>query len=199
MMSTADGNIAPQHDWAARIVKRRVHITFAVGAILVVGSLMAGVQPHDLTNLGDVQSWIGVLLVGGGLAIRSWAAGTLRKYAELTTVGPYSIVRNPLYIGSMLMLIGFCILIGQGRLVWLIVGPFALLFLSTIKQEEGILSAQYGAVWQQYAAATPRFLPRTLAVRTGQWSAYQWRRNREYQAVAATVLGLVGLQLWQHV
>lgn len=201
MVSTVDfeatAPATPRRPWTERIVKRRVHITFIIFAIVVIWSLAAGVQPHDLTNAQDVQSWAGLALVLAGLAIRSWAAGTLHKHAELTTVGPYSLVRNPLYIGSMLMMVGFCILIGQGRVLWMLAGPFLLLFLGTVKHEERLLSAQFGAAWQAYAASTPRFIPRTLLVRAGNWSVKQWRKNREYQAVAATALGLVCLQLWQ--
>ena len=184
-------------EWCARLVKRRVHITFIVAATLVVGSLVAGVRPHDLTNVYDVQSWAGGLLVIAGLAIRSWAAGTLHKHAEVTTVGPYALVRHPLYVGSMLMIIGFCILIGAGRFVWLIVAMLALLFLAAVNHEERTLAEKFGAAWTTYAAATPRFIPRRLTIRNSFWSLQQWRRNREYQAAAATALGLLGLQLWQ--
>jgi len=183
--------------WSDCIVKRRVHITFFVAVIVVIWSFVAGVQPHDLTNVRDVQSWAGALLVIAGLAIRSWAAGTLHKHAELTTVGPYSLVRNPLYIGSMMMIVGFFILIGQSGFLWLIAGAFSLIFLAAVKNEERVLAAQYGDAWTAYAASTPRFIPRRLIPATGKWSLRQWRRNREYQAVAATALGLLGLQLWQ--
>jgi protein-S-isoprenylcysteine O-methyltransferase Ste14 len=183
--------------WCTRLVKRRVHITFIVAATLVVGSLVAGVRPHDLTNVYDVQSWAGGLLVIAGLAIRSWAAGTLHKHSEVTTVGPYALVRHPLYVGSMLMIVGFCILIGPGGFVWLIVAMFALLFFAAVNQEERTLAEKFDAAWTTYAAATPRFIPRRLTISASAWSLQQWRRNREYQAAAATALGLLGLQLWQ--
>jgi protein-S-isoprenylcysteine O-methyltransferase Ste14 len=186
-----------QQQWCARLAKRRVHITFIAAATLVIGSLVVGVRPHDLTNVYDVQSWAGGMLVIAGLAIRSWAAGTLHKHTEVTTVGPYALVRHPLYVGSMLMIAGFCILIGQGGFVWLIAGTFSLLFLAAVNHEERALAAQFGAAWTNYAAATPRFIPRRLTTGASAWSLQQWRRNREYQAVAATALGLLGLQLWQ--
>lgn len=187
----------PHRPWCARLAKRRVHITFIVAATLVVGSLVAGVRPHDLTNVYDVQSWAGCLLVIAGLAIRSWAAGTLHKHAEVTTVGPYSLVRHPLYVGSMLMIVGFCILIGQGGFVWLIAGMLSLLFIAAVNHEERTLAEKFGDAWTNFAAVTPRFIPRRLTTSAGAWSFQQWRRNREYQAVAATALGLLGLQLWQ--
>ena len=185
-----------QTPWCTRIVKRRVHITFAVAATLICGSLIGG-APRDLTNMADVHAWAGVALVLAGLAIRSWAAGTLHKDAEVTTVGPYSLVRNPLYIGSMLMIVGFCILIGQEALLLLIVSTFGVLFAATVSHEERALAKRFGAAWHSYAAATPRFFPRRLIPRGSHWSFKQWRKNREYQAVVATALGLLALQLWQ--
>jgi protein-S-isoprenylcysteine O-methyltransferase Ste14 len=186
-----------QTPWCTRIVKRRVHITFAVAATLICSSLIAGAPPRDLTNMADVHAWAGVALVLAGLAIRSWAAGTLHKDAEVTTVGPYSLVRNPLYIGSMLMIVGFCILIGQETLLLLIAPTFALLFAATVSHEERALAKRFGAAWHSYAAVTPRFFPRRMIPSDSHWSLKQWRKNREYQAVVATALGLVGLQLWQ--
>ena len=134
-----------------------------------------------------------------GLAVRAWAAGHLRKNQQLTVSGPYAFVRNPLYIGSMMMIVGFFILLGQSGFVWLFAGAFSLIFLAAVKNEERMLAAQYGAAWTAYAAATPRFIPRRLIATTGKWSLRQWRHNREYQAVAATTLGLLGLQLWQQI
>jgi protein-S-isoprenylcysteine O-methyltransferase Ste14 len=201
MISTLHFNAATpstsQNPWCDRLVKRRVHITFVVAATLILGSLIAGARPHDLTNIYDLHAWAGVALVLAGLAIRSWAAGTLHKDAEVTTVGPYSLVRNPLYIGSMLMIVGFCILIGQEGCVWLIAATFAALFYAAVSHEERVLAKRFGAAWSSYAAATPRFIPRRLVASGGNWSLRQWRRNREYQAVAGAALGLLGLQLWQ--
>ena len=44
-----------------------------------------------------------VALLGTG--IRGWASGHLRKNAELATSGPYAHTRNPLYLGSFVMVV----------------------------------------------------------------------------------------------
>src|ERR1044072_9508963 len=49
-----------------------------------------------------------MLLIGAsvsllGLALRAWAAGHIRKYAQLATSGPYAFTRNPLYLGRFLL------------------------------------------------------------------------------------------------
>src|SRR6267142_6466955 len=58
------------------------------------------------------------LAVGGaialpGLLLRAWATGHLRKNDALATTGPYAYTRNPLYLGSFLMGLGFTIAAGQ--------------------------------------------------------------------------------------
>ncbi|HEU4837195.1 MAG TPA: methyltransferase, partial [Pyrinomonadaceae bacterium] len=57
------------------------------------------------------------LLIGAsvsvlGLALRAWAAGHIRKNAQLATSGPYAFTRNPLYLGSFLLGLGFTIASG---------------------------------------------------------------------------------------
>src|SRR4030065_2648957 len=53
---------------------------------------------------------IGIGLIALGEAIRAWAAGHLEENEVLTVTGPYAYVKNPLYIGSILITAGFCIL-----------------------------------------------------------------------------------------
>jgi protein-S-isoprenylcysteine O-methyltransferase Ste14 len=54
--------------------------------------------------------WIGMVLIFLGEGIRTWAAGHLQKNEVLTVTGPYAYVKNPLYIGSIFITAGFCIL-----------------------------------------------------------------------------------------
>src|SRR5437764_11942650 len=57
------------------------------------------------------------LLIGGGfalvgLAIRAWASGHIRKAKLLAVSGPYAYTRNPLYVGSFILGVGFTIAAG---------------------------------------------------------------------------------------
>jgi len=74
-------------------------------------------------------SWRTLVLGGSvaliGLALRAWSAGHIRKNASLATSGPYSYTRNPLYLGSFLLGVGFTIAAGR----WFLAIPFAALFL----------------------------------------------------------------------
>src|SRR5262245_65708708 len=53
--------------------------------------------------------WIGMPIVAIGCAVRMWAAGVIFKNQVLATTGPYAYVRHPLYVGNILVLVGFLI------------------------------------------------------------------------------------------
>jgi len=60
------------------------------------------------------------------------------------------------------------------------------------------LAAAFPEQWTEFARKVPRLLPRHLPKQAfSSWSLKQWINNREYQAVSATILGLVALQIWQ--
>jgi len=179
------------------LVRYRVRITIIVFVILLSEDVLTGIKPHDLTNIRDMKTVIGCSLVAVGLALRSWAAGMLRKDAQLTTSGPYGIIRNPLYVGSFLLMIGFCTLVDDPENIWFVLGPFLVLYIMKVSREERRLSRIFGDQWQSYVRSVPRFLPRRLpSLSFADWSLSRWLGNREYRAVSAVFLGLVALQLW---
>jgi protein-S-isoprenylcysteine O-methyltransferase Ste14 len=188
---------APNRQFISWIVGQRVRITSIAFVVLIAECVVTGFRPHNLLNLGDAHSLLGLGLVLTGLALRSWAAGILHKSSSLTTIGPYSIIRNPLYVGSFLMMVGFFTLISRPE-IWMILSPFLLLFIYTVKKEECLLAERFGQSWNDYVQSTPRFIPRRLtSAIAGNWNLRQWKGNREYQAVSAAGLGLIALQAWQ--
>lgn len=140
-----------------------------------------------------------------GLLLRGAAAGHLRKHEALATAGPYAWTRNPLYFGSMLLAAGFLIAAAS----W-IAAIAALLYLAVfypgvMRREEQELRAEYGAAFDDYAARIPLFWPRpTRGAPVGAppepFSWGQYRRNREYQALAGALLAfaiLAAITIWR--
>jgi protein-S-isoprenylcysteine O-methyltransferase Ste14 len=117
--------------------------------------------------------------VAAGLSIRTWAAGTLRKHVGLTTTGPYSIIRNPLYVGTFMMVAGFAVFADASAVVWVASGACFLMCICAVLHEERTLSAHFGETWQQYTNMTPRFVPRRLVAQSSTWTLREWLRNRE--------------------
>jgi protein-S-isoprenylcysteine O-methyltransferase Ste14 len=62
---------------------------------------------------------LGAILIVPGLLVRALASGHVRKNEALATSGPYAYTRNPLYLGSLLIGMGFAV---AARSWWVGVG-----------------------------------------------------------------------------
>jgi protein-S-isoprenylcysteine O-methyltransferase Ste14 len=159
-----------------RIAKRiRVPMGFVFAAVFLWWA-----RPTGLTLA------LSLLLVAPGLWLRGYAAGYVRKNAELTTTGPYAHTRNPLYLGSMLIAFGFGAAAGSWILLALLTGLFAAIYIPTIQGEEEYLRAHF-AGFDEYAARVPRLLPRVTAAPSsqgaGEFSRTLYLHHREYNAL----------------
>jgi protein-S-isoprenylcysteine O-methyltransferase Ste14 len=189
-------NLARLFDLVGR---HRVRASVLVFTLLIVIDMVSGLKPHDVADLGDPFTVAGVSLVLCGLTLRSWAAGILKKDSVLTTTGPYQLMRHPLYCGSFLMMLGFCTIIADYVNYVVVLGPVLGMYLLKLHDEERSLAARFGADWANYARRTRRLIPRWGFVNLrSDWTWTQWRLSREYQAVAATLVALVGLKLWRN-
>lgn len=139
-----------------------------------------------------------ILLIGAGEALRFWAAGHLRKDQTLTTGGPYRFIRNPLYLGSFFMAIGFCLIAGSVWVWILVILYFALCYIPVIRFEERTLREKFSTEFEQYSALVPAFYPTIKVYPFGstRFSFQQAIKNKEYNAVlgilaAFTILILI--------
>jgi protein-S-isoprenylcysteine O-methyltransferase Ste14 len=180
------------------VVRRRVPISVVLfTALVLIDLFVLQSRPRNVLNVLDPFSACGLLLVIGGLLVRTWAAGTLRKRRELATTGPYAWIRHPLYFGSFLMMVGFGTLIHDPLTLWVVVGPVAWLYWQAVKSEEKQIAKLFPAEWPPYAATVPRFFPRRLLVpQLHDWSLAQWLHNSEYQAWIGSAIAIVGIQVW---
>ena len=141
-------------------------------------------QPTGKTML------LSLLLVVPGVWLRAYAAGYVRKNAELTRTGPYAYTRNPLYLGSMMIAFGFAVAAASWIILITLALLFAAIYLPTIRSEELYLREHF-AGFDEYAAKVPRLLPRLTAAEFpanenasgGRFSGHQWRHHREYNAL----------------
>jgi protein-S-isoprenylcysteine O-methyltransferase Ste14 len=160
----------------------RVPLGFACAALFFVFA-----SPQPLTLL------VGAAVAVPGLALRAWASGHLRKNASLATTGPYAYTRNPLYLGSFLMGVGFTIATGR----WFLGIVFAMLFLGiyvpVMRVESTTLRELFGESYQRYARVVPLFLPRLWRYKEDGGAATRfdprlYQRYREYRAAIGLLL-----------
>ncbi len=129
-----------------------------------------------------------------GVLIRALASGHVRKNEELTTTGPYGYTRNPLYLGSIIIAIGFAI---ASRSVWIgivLVMLFLAIYLPVIRSEEEFLRSKF-VNFDDYVARVPRLIPRPTSAspESGSFSRELYLRHREYNALIGTVLMVCAL------
>jgi protein-S-isoprenylcysteine O-methyltransferase Ste14 len=109
----------------------------------------------------------GVALTAAGELIRLWGVhhiGAISRtrsdrLGPLIDTGPFGIVRNPLYVGNILIWAGFAL---TARLVWLapVVGVvLAAEYHAIVRWEEQLLTTRLGEAYSAYSARVPRWLP----------------------------------------
>ena len=111
---------------------------------------------------------IGAPFIVAGEFLRIWAVGyagastrarTLGAARDLVTTGPYSYVRNPLYLGNFLLSLGVCLIANVYWLVAVLVVGYFCQYLPIIALEETYLLASCGSVYRTYREQVPRFVP----------------------------------------
>ena len=147
--------------------------------------------------------FLGFAIAAAGILVRALASGHIRKNAELATTGPYAYTRNPLYLGSIIIALGFIV---AARNLWIglaAIAMFAFIYLPVIAAEEKYLRSAFPG-YDAYAGQVPRFLPRLTPYRpgtaaddeaSGGFSSALYLRHREYNAAVGSVLMLGALVL----
>lgn len=118
---------------------------------------------HESDNVLAIWS-VACIVFAAGMAIRIWAQQylhfKLHMKMVLTTGGPYSLVRNPIYIGNTLICMGLTM---ASKMLWLV--PIALLtcgavFFFVVRSEEKYLTGLYGDAYAEYTKQVPRWIPK---------------------------------------
>lgn len=157
--------------------------------------------------------WPGIALCFLGATIRFWASGYLYKDNRPAIGGPYSFVRNPLYLGTYLMAIGTAMAIETWWLFIICTVLFAAIYHYIILDEETKLLRIFGEPYRIYQSLVPRFVPRPIPPSAqdlekvngdANHRRYSWpiaMKNKAYEAYLS-FLGLIGFvtlaaYLWQ--
>lgn len=135
-------------------------VEYAVGKIAGHGTAQAEILAHALFGLA-------ALILFCAAALRTWAAAYLKSdvvqdpslHAErLVADGPYRHLRNPLYLGGILVAIGFGFLASRLGFVVIATG-FTIFFLRLIGLEESRLAATQGDAYREFCRLVPSLWP----------------------------------------
>lgn len=171
-------------DWSR--VARRVRVP--------MGFVFAGIYIWLAHPTFISMAW-SLVLVLPGLWLRGYAAGYVKKNAELTVTGPYAYTRNPLYLGSLLIGIGFAIAARSWWIALLLVVMFFAIYVPVIRSEEAFLREKFPE-FDDYTRRVPRMLPRLIPARIGAdgggFSFDLYLKHREWNALLGAI-AIVGV------
>jgi len=134
----------------------------------LVAALLLIPPPDDVSGAPVAPLWItGAVVVAIGECVRLWAVhhiGAISRtrsdrLGPLVATGPFAHVRNPLYLGNVLLWAGFTI---SARLLWLapiVVVLLALEYHAIVRWEERLLTERIGEPYSRYVAGVPRWMP----------------------------------------
>jgi protein-S-isoprenylcysteine O-methyltransferase Ste14 len=144
-----------------------------IGALGLLGFLSAWLPAYtDRKEFwvldGDAVRWLGVALYAGGGVLRLWPVFILgRRFSGLVAIQPghalvtdglFSRIRNPSYLGLLILSLGWALAFRSGVGVLLAVLNIPPL-IARMNSEERLLHAQFGQEYEAYRARTWRLLP----------------------------------------
>ena len=182
---------------------------------VIIIALVTLFSPH--LALGDIRGDIsfdllGVTVMLAGLALRATVIGYVyirrggvnkQVYADnLVTEGIFSLCRNPLYVGNLLMVFGF-LFVFHNPWAYIIGTAVALLaYKAIVTAEESFLLNKFGAGYEAYCKEVPRWSFRLSEVR-GKLAghSFSWSRVllKDYSTAYATVLTILGMLIYERI
>ena len=129
---------------------------------------------------------LALLVIFCGLALRAWGAGSAGFHTRtarieaprLATAGPFAYVRNPIYLGSILLGTGMSMLIGDPLAFILTAIVFAILYFGIVPAEEEFLQNHFGVEYVRYREVVPRFIPHLRPWPGRAKADFQWKATR---------------------
>ena len=152
--------------FADHFANHRIAWSRAVVVALVLLAIFNSPSASTPGWVVELAEMLGYFMLAATALWRIWCALFIagHKNGELATAGPYSIVRNPLYLGNLLGAVGFGFAVEQPYLAALLALSFALFYPAVVAREEERLAAIFGERYREYCARVPRWIP--------DWSLY---------------------------
>jgi protein-S-isoprenylcysteine O-methyltransferase Ste14 len=154
------------------LTRALTYATFFIGVLLVI-------LPGQLLNLAGVtrpsglafQQGIGIALTASGAVLGFWCIlsfvfvgkGTQAPFdppRKLVVGGPYRALRNPMYAGAMLALMGAAVFYGSSALLAYSIVFWTTTHLAVVYYEEPHLRKMFGVEYAIYCEKTGRWWPK---------------------------------------
>lgn len=182
--------------------------------LIIIALFVIAIPPHKLfgsqsyENLKDAGAF---LLAVAGLAVRGVVIGyayikrggmNKQVYADdLVTQGMFSLCRNPLYVGNILIYIAVFIMHGDPLVMALGITLFTFVYYCIIFAEEAYLLNKFGDQYRAYCRDVPRWIPKISRFKRATESMrFDLKRVfiKDYSTMASTLVTLCIVQLYEH-
>jgi protein-S-isoprenylcysteine O-methyltransferase Ste14 len=140
-----------------------------------IGLLLVAVCAH-FARLDSGTVAVGLVIALVGQIFRIYAAGYIFKNKQLAKTGPYALVRHPLYLGNILILMGFVLASGNLYVLLGVIVFFLVWYPAAISYEDGKLERIFEDEWREWSRSRRAVIPgsfRLADLKPGGWDTYQ--------------------------
>lgn len=181
---------------------RGLYIYLTIAAATIIALITRDPGPFADAASDRVWIWASIGVACAGALIRIVTSGfaalgtsgrvkSAPEAAELNTTGPYSLVRNPLYVGRIVNYTGLAMLSGSWVFSVVVFAFSVLIYIRISQYEAAFLRSKFGAQFEKWAAETPLLLPRLSGWVKPKypfwWKRMIWREQHKLFQLAAGV------------
>jgi protein-S-isoprenylcysteine O-methyltransferase Ste14 len=140
----------------------------------------------------------GTMVMLAGAAVRLWSNCYAIKMDKLTTSGPYAFVRNPLYLGTAMIMLGVAVVLNIYPLGGVFFAVAAIVYYRTIRSEERMLTKKFGEDFLDYLRHVPAMIPRLTPYTKGEKWPFSRQRlweSREHKILIWLAIAVIAFLL----
>lgn len=153
--------------------------------------------------LNELFNFLGIALVLFGFLFRISARGHKEEKSSqgrsLVMDGPYALIRNPMYFGTLLIGMGIISLLFQFWTIFLFLTVFLLIYIPQVRKEEALLAIMFKEEYREYSKAVPGYFPRIRSLLNPL--AYlslklSWVK-KELSSFIFTWIAVLAIEIWE--
>jgi len=189
-------------------MKKRIRIqgmlmAFAMAAVFLLYKFLFPHWQDEATD--EFLDVLGIGFIFAGFLFRISARGYKEEKSlsgkMLVTDGPYALMRNPMYFGTLLIGAGFIIVLMEWWALLIFLLIFGLIYVPQARKEEAVLAQRFGQEYKDYCQETPRYFPKIqhlLSLRKYLPLRLSWLK-KELSSLVSAITCLVVIETWQDV
>jgi len=127
--------------------------------------------------------FIGFFFMMIGMFFRGWSSGYIDKDKELAVDGPYSLTRNPLYFGNLLIGSGITVACNNLPSLLIFLIYYFTFFPFLIAVERKRLRKRFGSRYDEWAKQANLFFPKIKKIKKFNFNIAYYMKNREYRVL----------------